>query len=97
MSAQAENNSGWRLLRTQKVCKSSWAEYDARQLRRLNQQKKTQIRQGNVAGETQCECQIAIHTTQSATTTKETTMTTDLGTNIKGYSTTIKQSSIKPT
>lgn len=40
MSAQAENNSGWRLLRTQKVCKSSWAEYDARQLRRLNQQKK---------------------------------------------------------
>lgn len=33
------DDSGWRLLGTRKVWKADWSEYDARKLRRLNQQK----------------------------------------------------------
>lgn len=34
-----DSDSGWRLLGTSKVWKADWAEYDARKLRRLQQQK----------------------------------------------------------
>lgn len=42
MSAKAANesdSSGWRMLGARNVWKASWAEYDARQLRRVEQQK----------------------------------------------------------